>query len=152
MKRPTSTLSGLALDWAVAQALDYEVTTEGGYHEDLDCVVIYRLHGPSVPGRYAGDTEWAPHKRWDQGGPILDEYDIATVPLPDGLWRAYTPDGTRQVAQAGRWVQTFNWVHKQEGYGKLVAGLRCFVLSKLGSEVDVPEELLVTPLVREVTP
>ena len=145
MKAKTDTLSGLALRWAVAQALDYDLSFEGHFDPAEDRVVIFRLHRPEVPGKNAGDTEWAPDERWDQGGPILDEYDIATVPMPDGLWRAYAPSGTRLVRHAGKELRTFYWVHEQDGYGKLVAGLRCFVFSRLGSEVDIPEELLPSP-------
>ena len=54
MKVKTNTLSGIALDWATAKALDYDVSTEGHWDTEQDREVITKLHGGAVPGRYVG--------------------------------------------------------------------------------------------------
>lgn len=67
---------------------------------------------------------------WNKGGPVLTEAHISRTIDHSGLWIAY--DG-------------FNYAdareHMQCDRSELVAGLRCFVASKLGDEVDVPQEL-----------
>lgn len=74
---------------------------------------------------------------WSVGGPIIEREDIAISPLPDGLCRAYIPEGTRVLH--GR--ETFIWKHKGTGYTYLIAAMRCYVASKLGDTAEVPEEL-----------
>ena len=70
--------------------------------------------------RYAPSTDWA------QGGPIIEREKIATDPdADDGQWAASTRDAPCY------------WV----GPTPLIAAMRCYVASKLGDEVDVPEEL-----------
>lgn len=118
MKVKTSELSGAALDWAVAKVEDM-----------LD------RWGRCAPVGFKPSTDWA------QGGPIIDANDIAISPLPDGLWRAYIPDGVQWVPRGELGMEVFKWTHKGEGYHPLIAAMRCFVASKLGDEVDVPEEL-----------
>jgi len=72
---------------------------------------------------------------WAQGGPIIEEGEIGIVrnaPCSQGReWEA-RPSITAKGA-GGRW-----------GYGPtpLIAAMRCYVASKFGDEVEVPEELL----------
>jgi len=61
---------------------------------------------------------------------------------PDGLWAAYAPKGTRLVQHGGQAVEVFNWTYKQQGYTPLIAAMRCYVASKLGDDINIPEELL----------
>ena len=139
MPMKTSELSGAALDWAVAKC------------EGYTC-----LH--KIEGRMPHEPQlvmWPPRKAyglvdlwelgystdWSLAGPIIDREDIAMSSKPDGLWSAYAPKGTRLVQHGGRAVEVFNWTFKQEGYTPLIAAMRCYVASKLGDDVDVPEEL-----------
>lgn len=114
MKIKTSELVGAALDWAVA-------TCNGGVY-----------HGPSVrdsfwswPGNPPRYSKVAPaySTDWAQGGPIIERHIGTLTDLADDGWCA-------------QWSG-------YEGYGPtpLIAAMRCFVASKLGDEVDVPEEL-----------
>ena len=66
---------------------------------------------------------WFPSTNWAQGGPIIEREGIALGQTADG-WEA-TCDGAVYV------------------YGKtpLIAAMRCYVASKLGDEVEVPEEV-----------
>lgn len=119
MKLRTSELTDAALDWAVTKCMgfDHSVTS-------------------SEWGMWGWATDWA------QGGPIIDREDIAMSSKPDGLWAAYAPKGTRLVQHGGQAVEVFNWTYKQQGYTPLIAAMRCYVASKLGDEVDVPDELI----------
>ena len=65
---------------------------------------------------------------WAQGGPIIEREAIQITPDEyKGAWFAYTT----------------NEGEAYEGTGPtpLIAALRCYVASKLGDDIDVPEEL-----------
>ncbi len=99
MKLKTSELTGVALDWAVAQCEEYGI---GGFYPSTD---------------------------WAQAGPIIERERIAI-------------DGT---AILGQWMAVF-YVPEEEpwemrGPTPLVAAMRAYVASKLGDEIEVPEEL-----------
>lgn len=121
MKVRTSELTGAALDWAVAKCED----TLGHYVQ---------------PNGKRGTTKWEvlPQTRrystnWAQGGPIIERemrehgFDV---------WR--TEDMGECAASYTRGVPA-EYVF---GPTPLIAAMRCFVASKLGDEVDVPEEFL----------
>jgi hypothetical protein len=114
----TSELTGHALNWAVAKC-EGTLYADGGMW-DLFC----------------------PSTEWEFGGPIIEREDIAMSARPDGLWAAYAPKGTRLVQHGGQAVEVFNWTYKQQGNTALIAAMRCYVASKLGDEVEIPEELL----------
>jgi hypothetical protein len=78
---------------------------------------------------------------WAQGGSIIEREDIAMSSKPDGLWAAYAPQGTKAVTHAGQTVEVYNWTYKQCGYTPLIAAMRCYVASKLGDTIEIPEEL-----------
>lgn len=60
---------------------------------------------------------------WSQGGPIIEREKIDVYHLCPGSWRA---------EDLGNWYN---------GPTPLIAAMRCYVASKLGDEVEVPEEL-----------
>jgi hypothetical protein len=69
---------------------------------------------------------WQPSTDPSQAYPIIEREKIATDPdADDGQWAASTRDAPCY------------WV----GPTPLVAAMRCYVASKLGDAVDVPEEL-----------
>jgi hypothetical protein len=64
---------------------------------------------------------------WSQGGPIIEREEIEIgryYNLPDGQWYAEARDGTYR-----------------RGPTPLIAAMRCYVASKLGDEIEIPEEL-----------
>jgi hypothetical protein len=73
-----------------------------------------RLTGILAPVNYCG--------KWEHGGPIIERERINIT--YDDVWTAEDVDGETQ------WGPTL-----------LIAAMRCYVASKLGDEVDVPEEL-----------
>ena len=99
----TNELTGVALDWAVAEAEGHDFPAA-----DAFC------------GIFNPSTDWA------QGGPIIERWMIDCDTYRHG-WRA-----ARHVSTTPTY-----------GYGPtpLIAAMRCYVASKLGEEVDVPELL-----------
>jgi hypothetical protein len=64
---------------------------------------------------------------WAQGGPIIEREWVDLHCVNDSLWEAECP------AVGG--------LAMQNGPTPLIAAMRCYVASKLGHDVDVPEEL-----------
>lgn len=128
MKRvKTADLTGPALDWAVAKALGIR-TYIGRYEHTLTGPCI--LDADLVDMQTDGEQELKHSRSWAQGGPIIERERLSTnySGYKGRPWYATHPN-------AGRKAQ-------MDGPTPLIAAMRCFVASKLGGEVDVPEELL----------
>jgi hypothetical protein len=119
IKLKTSELTGAALDRAVAKAKRIELS-HGCYNRLL------------VDGRMsAGQKMLAPYNPstdWEQGGPIVELEGINLRALSGALWEAET-----WSAEGGQYLL--------DGPTPLVAAMRCYVASKLGDQVELPEEL-----------
>ena len=112
MKIQTSELQGAALDWAVAKCEGIEFTYENHPHHEM-----FNMHYST---------------NWSQGGPIIEREGIT-------------------VRCIGREINGFIWdaavseTHggdeEMEGPTPLIAAMRCYVASKLGDTVEIPEEL-----------
>ena len=68
---------------------------------------------------------------WAQGGPIIEREKISVIHM----------EGTQHWV-ARKFQPACDTTPKSEGPTPLIAAMRCFVASKLGDEVDVPEELI----------
>jgi hypothetical protein len=110
----TSELTGAALDWAVAKCEGHTVNLL-----EVKGQRFMRLH------KYSND--------WAQGGPIIEREKIEITPWGvNGDWQArdfYEPSPGVPCAV-------------QYGPTPLIAAMRCYVASKLGDDIDIPEELL----------
>ena len=120
----TSELSGPALDWAVAKAAEY-LSHQGDHWMVTLPGVSARMN--FVPGPRCVFT---PSTRWAQGGPIIEREGISAM---------------QTDADSGDWEASI-WLNPdkhmpliQEGPTPLIAAMRCFVASRLGDEVDIPE-------------
>jgi len=148
----TSELTGAALDWAVAKceartletvltnhdyrvgerdpAVNPEFTGEfmvtdpldtDGYAivgDDYDALVIEAHDHLLATIEYSTD--------WAQGGPIIEQENMDLQRLAyDRGWRAIDYDQTV----------------KAHGPTALIAAMRCYVASRLGEEIDLPEEM-----------
>jgi hypothetical protein len=115
----TSELTGAALDWAVTKC-------ETG--QPLD------RNGPFLVA-FKYSTDWA------QGGPIIEREQLSVEPLytADGLdcWVAFGHN--LRYDDHGNYIQGSD--NRQYGPTPLIAAMRCYVASKLGDDIDVPEEL-----------
>jgi hypothetical protein len=119
MKIKTNELIRAALNWAVAKA-------EGGTNFWSDGIATHwiKLRGEdrALSGGWA--QAYLPSTDWAQGGPIIERERIELE--HDGfIW----------------WAR----IKADEDYSgptPLIAAMRCYVASKLGDEVEIPEELL----------
>ena len=114
MKIKTADLIDPALDWAVAKCL------QPGYEE-------WRLI------RWI-EQEFTPTANWSQGGPLIEREKIE-LRCNDYEWQAFCFGFPVSRAHSG----TRTWA---AGPTPLIAAMRCLVASRLGDEVDIPEELL----------
>ena len=116
----TNDLEGDALDWAVAKCMGHADETifrrlkpdEEGWYDMVDVCIAY-------------STDWA------QGGPIIEWEKIGlrcgdnTWGVDEGIWEANHP----------------KCLYVKHGATPLIAAMRCYVASKLGNEITIPEEL-----------
>ena len=138
----TNELTGAALDWAVAKC-------EGREWESADSFLAYHEDGDM---NYSTD--------WAQGGPIIEREKI-TIVCAEGDYnpsKAGTPDcyDTYWVAEKGRLSAGTSYGPQGDDWGErfhidvdcvigptpLIAAMRCYVVSKLGNEVEIPKELV----------
>ena len=89
----------------------------------LDWTVHVALHGECE-----GYPEYEYSTDWAQGGPIIEREGMLIAPDPCG-WEARHPGDDGDSTEA-------------VGPTPLIAAMRCYVASKLGDEVDVPDELI----------
>lgn len=144
MKIKTDELEDLALDWAVAKC---EGTETAWGKSKLAPYDMYQGHS------YSTD--------WEKSGPIIEREKISLISCDDVLdfSKGYDKPVNRipvWAAEKGgghslnEWHES-NWFEPQyeiiasectRGNTALKAAMRCFVKSKLGNEVDVPDALV----------
>ena len=117
MKVKTQDLIGTTLDWAVASYADKHVTRKD-------------IHW----GNYSPSTNWA------QGGPIIEREKI------DLFTEKGTPESwVASIARYQNGERLVGWRIHKYGPTPLIAAMRCYVASKLGDEIDIPEGLSMIP-------
>ena len=112
----TSELTGAALDWAVAKCEG--VTDE--WREDGP----FLWHGVPCIRSGGHDVNYRPSSEWWLGGPIIEREKINLEPFSNINGEQWSADG--------------EW----DSPTPLIAAMRCYVASKLGDDVNIPEELL----------
>jgi hypothetical protein len=134
MKIKTNELTRAALDWAVAQCegVDVELISARMITErrrlSFTPEEMASLAAPKpylvIPGvgNAAYSTDWA------QGGPIIERAGITVTKTAHGFWESYKRPASEYECY-------------QINQHPLIAAMRCYVASKLGDEIDVPEEL-----------
>ncbi len=129
----TSELTGAALDWAVTRCEG--IPAEELYIQKWGSRLppsIYRRNRDedgNLDGTYTSGPDLLFSRKWEAGGPIIERERISirqwtNVPLV----HAYMPQDNAP------WLS--------DGASPLIAAMRCYVASKMGDEVDVPEELM----------
>ena len=107
----TSELTGAALDWAVSHCVEWS------------------RKFPIMPLRVLPySTDWA------LGGPIIEREGISICNLEANAWGVEGWTASRGEL----------WSPSEDGWVSptpLIAAMRCYVASKLGDEVQLPEEL-----------
>ena len=110
----TSELTGAALDLAVAKC--------EGKGDDCEVHAGNVLYGRVT----SGFVHYNPSTNWAQGGPIIEREFMSSE--YSGVWRYFATCGGVNFMGVGP--------------TPLIAAMRCLVASKLGDEVEIPEELL----------
>lgn len=114
----TSELTGVALDWAVAKCEHPDLVWGNsiGIHHASHQIVIPHLPEPQC--------YWSPSTDWSQAGPIIEREGIAVSPEAECIcWYGAVKDSF------------------SDGPTPLIAAMRCYVASKLGDNVEIPEGL-----------
>ena len=108
----------IQLDWLVAKCKGIIATR---------CGAGPSAHLAYTPKRSAYEC-WEPTRNWKQGGALIEREEIGFAKYgPNGSWKAVigeTPRGSPFY-----------------GPTPLIAAMRCYVASKMGDVVEVPEEL-----------
>lgn len=136
MKIETKELTGAALDYAVALALGAEPRDDYGrpcLQWPGACVLMDAAKNP----RYITTPDYS--TSWSQAGPIIERELISVEPnflsagyeRPNGAWEWRASCVTED--DKAYWL---------DGPTPLIAAMRCFVASKLGDTVDIPDELI----------
>lgn len=126
----TSDLICPALDYAVAVAQGLELVKD-----PFGSVCAPGWWVRLNPGYQRVGGGYSPSTNRHQGFLIAEEELIAIDVEHGDLWRARF--GRARITFDGR----AHHYHHQEGPTPLIAAMRCFVYSKLGNEVEIPEEL-----------
>lgn len=120
MKIKTENLIGPALDWTVAECEAHRIQARRwGKNVQWLSLDLTNVCDDDY-------TEWSPSYDWAQAGSIIE----------------------REGIMLERWKTTGHWQAANELVTKvftaktpLIAAMRCYVASKMGDEVEVPEEL-----------
>jgi hypothetical protein len=124
----TTELSGLALDYAVAMC-EYPHLVYG------DTIGLHHAsHQLTIPAFKVPDCFYNPSVNWSVGGVIVERERI-TLDARESDWQARIWDDS---------IVDFIEVGKRGPYCNtaLIAAMRCYVTSKLGNEVEIPDELV----------
>lgn len=131
MKVKTKELTGAALDWAVAIAEGFkpsQLYIYKGYYTPSS-IYTRTFNDDGKPRGYITGPDRLYSHKWEAGGPIIEREQIAVVPMMEGWEAQYEPTDTMTTYLA-------------YGPTPLTAAMRCFVVSKLGDEVEIPDELV----------
>ena len=113
------TMKTIKVAEATGPALDWLVAKCEGYDTAFAPaadVIVFR----------EGVTDYFdPHRNWGWGGPILEREGISIYRMTSDWSAAYNPAGA-----------------PQDGPTPLIAAMRCYVASRLGDTVKVPEKLV----------
>lgn len=139
MKIKVSEASGPVLDWMVAIAnginpKDIKLPRKSDYPRSKRLYRLKRDEDGNLTGSYMTGPELLFSKMWESGGPIIERERISLrVNVNGANWVAFLDFGGSLV----------NGVKaRMPGPTPLIAAMRCYVVSKLGEEVEVPAELL----------
>jgi hypothetical protein len=160
MKIKTHELIGAALDWAVAAALNKQ------WKEDRVIKVCRReetapawIERENAPGSAPHYHRFGPSTDREQGVEIIESEGVSIIRCDDDwgvddkgfcnnvripVWCATTGQHSWDVSTEHQQHEPMYQIYTSEviyGPTPLIAAMRCYVASKLGAEVEVPDEL-----------
>lgn len=122
----TNELMGAALNWAVAIAEGLTPTLQDVHGYKVVSVKGLMVAAPHAWLVYTPSTDWA------QGGPIIEREGIdlyqSTGRICAAMWENILGGG-RLIAEA------------KDCSTPLIAAMRCYVASRLGDEIEIPDAL-----------
>lgn len=135
MKTKTENLIGAQLDWAVCIAKGLK--SEDIYIQKLRplSASLYRRtrdEDGKLDGSYITRPDLLFSSKWEAGGPIIEL---------EGIHLLQNDAGTEWTASIAR-ENLVGWRKIAYGPTPLTAAMRCLVASKLGDEIEIPEELI----------
>ena len=134
MKIKVSEATPTQLDWLVAETLG--VTTYVGWNHTNTGPCLYSDE-PSGP------EAWSPSTDWSKGGPIIEREKIELIPLWLGSsFEGYAASHKLSIKydDAGEFIYGSDC--KQYSLSPLISAMRCYAISKLGSEAEIPKSLI----------
>ena len=131
MKVKTSNLIGPALDWAVAMCRGFDGLDEDEW--------LIRDGIADMPL-----SAYTPSSDWAQGGPVIESANITVRPVFHAGRTENGSDTCRQDGWSAHVEPKAYWITPRPFAGSkpLIAAMRCYVTSKMGGEVEVPDELI----------
>ena len=140
MKIKTSELIGTPLNWAIAQCENRIIVAELG---GALLVNARDENGEELDEDLGFNYIYAPSANWLHAGPIMEREDIS-------FRKYHNPDspehGTyyamicRDSGSVVRWHKN----RASQGPTPLIAAMRCYVASKLGNTVGIPDQYILT--------
>ena len=118
MKIKLSESTNKQLDWLVAKCENTQVeyVNMAYFGKVLVCTKSMDLG--------SGNSYYDPSANWELAGPIIEREWISVWQVGKNYWKA-----------------DISGLHSCDGNTARIAAMRCYVLSKLGSEVEVPDDL-----------
>jgi len=128
----TSELSGAALNWAVAIAEGWQPTTARDNTGQYPWLIKV--------GKNIDPKQYRPSTNWIQGGPIIERERISLIWMgfADEQYWVGSIDAVRREHEMFNGIE-LPYEHEAKGTTPLEAAMRCYVASKLGDDVEIPE-------------
>ena len=128
----TNELTRAALNWAVATAEGLPKAVDSSGLDEP--VIVCGFEQEMLHSKHRKGQEWKayqPSTDWAQGGPIIEREWLDVTPWPNESdeqvqWQCQQHDNIDCIAF---------------GPTPLIAAMRCYVASKLGDEIEIPEEI-----------
>lgn len=143
-------LSRAALNWAVAQVVDYKTALEENDHGPDEWIVMGRedMYLTRDPDMF---DVWSPSTDWSQGGPLIDKYDVELIRFGEQAWYERDPQWNQKpcvgaVIRHAPYDTVSGDISIEEcmtGETRLIAVCRAIVAAKLGDIVKVPACLVL---------
>ena len=154
MRVKSKNLTGPALDWAIAKARGRHLVRR---HDHFRHIAEHSGMSQEKIAQHLAFTQtddWVwlnsigsmepiePFSAsWKESGEFIFKENIGFAPagIPNGdAWMAYKWELEKTVEG---WPHSY-YTHAAQGPDPLTAGLRCFVIVKLGKVVDIPDDLI----------
>lgn len=120
----TAGLADTALDWAVVKCEKLDWCQDKDSYGKVTGILV--KEGPEL-------VYYTPSRSWGRGGQIIERQKIDIAHLQDGcVAYMYFSNDDDDILQR----------NEQRGETPLIAAMRCYVASKLGDEIEVPDDLL----------